>query len=353
MSKLNKRTTIVLNVFQLPILIALLLVAGVSAGALKLEKGAKAGNRINQAVLAEEDEKDSEDSKDEEDKSDEEDKNDESDSNNDTGDRNDNEDADKVENDNETDNEDVNEVEDKNDEDANKEDVELDEEAVLISTVTNPDGTVTKTYQITEDGKVETKTVTYNVFGKVIKEDEENEDGTKHDETIELVSTVDNGDGTITKTFKITDEDGKVKMKAITYDKDGKVIKIVELNPDGTVKEEKDIEEDDRDEDGNEVEFKYENSTNSIPALSNLIEAQLEQEIETNSKLGTTVDKVELELKTINGKYEYEGATFKDGKLFGLFDVTIPMGIEIDPATGRIISVTQTFWSKLLDFLSL
>ena len=249
-------------------------------------------------------------------------------------------------------NEDENDSEDRDDEDGDENDVDLDDRPVLIKTVTNPDGTVTKTYQITDDGEVVTKTVTYDANGRVVSDDKEHEDGTKHEETTELISTKDNGDGTVTKTFKITDDDGDIEMKAITYDKDGKVIKIVELNPDGTVKEEEDVEEDDRDEDGHEIEFEYKNTSTSSPKLNNLIEAELEQEIETNSELGTTIDKVELEVKTVYGEYEYEGTTFKDGKFLGLFDVSIPVDLEIDPATGQIVSINQSFWSKLLDFFS-
>jgi len=329
-TKNNKNKLSIINLIILPVLFLIMLL---SFGFVKAEasKGSLLSFNFSSlwgSVLGEEDEEDSEDRDDEE-----------------------SEDSDEREDDTDLDEEDRDDedVDDSDDE----EDVELDEKPVLINTVTNPDGTVTKTYQITDDGKVVTKTVTYDASGRVVSDDEENEDGTEHDETIELISTKDNGDGTITKIFKITDDDGDVEMKAITYDKDEKVIKIVELNPDGTVKEEKDIDEDDRDEDGHEIEFEYKSNDNTNPELNNLIEAELEQEIETNSELGTTINKVEINVKTVNGEYEYEGATFKGGKLFGIFDVSIPMGIEIDPATGQILSVNQTFWSKLLDFFSL
>jgi hypothetical protein len=46
-------------------------------------------------------------------------------------------------------------------------------------------------------------------------------------------------------------------------------------------------------------------------------------------------------------------STKKDEKLFGLFGVEVPFDLEVDPATGQIRTVKQSFWSKILDFFSL
>ena len=88
-------------------------------------------------------------------------------------------------------------------------------------------------------------------------------------------------------------------------------------------------------------------------ALSKIIRAKLKQEIENEGRLGSAVNKVELEIKTTQGTLKYEGTASKDEKLFGIFGIQIPVDIEIDSITGKITSVNQSFWAKIIDFLSL
>ena len=349
MIKSCRKNLISLYSVHLPILLAILGVSVIGLGTV----AKTVSNQQRQAVLSEEDKDDSEN---------DEDSNRESEDENDENDR---------ENENENRSRPVYrvgttyEVEEVDDENENEvEDADEQEKIQLVSTIKNADGTTTETFKITDGEEVTTIAKTYDVNGNLTKSMVLNPNGILREEELDdeekvaLVSIVRGADGTTTKTYRITDEE-EVEMRAVTYDTNGVQIKSVELNADGTPKQEdgdgdevEDNDDNDRDEDGHEIEFEYKAKTAGAPTLNNLVEAKLEQEIETNSKLGTTVDKVELKIETVDGKYEYEGTTYKDGKLFGLFDVSIPVGIEIDPTTGRILSVSQTFWSKLLNIIT-
>jgi hypothetical protein len=370
MQKFSKHKTITLGVFHLPILIALLAIAGVSAGTLALKDRGQ-NLKAKSAVLSEEDTKDSEDTNKNEDAKDSEDSNtQESDSQKDSEDSEDSnvehtantgnrvtssgrgiENSGKIE-DRESDSE---EVKDPEEEKAHDE-LEKSEEMAEVSSVVNADGTVTKTFKKIDGDEIETKIVTYDANGKVIDTEELNEDGSEDTEKTVLISTVTNADGTVTKTFQKT-EDGKVELTALTYDKDGNLIKKAKLNADGTVKEEELVGEHEEDSGKSEDKFKlvFKPGLDGAvdPALSGIIKAKLEQEIETEGALGTSVNKVELEIKTAKGTIKYEGTALKDEKLFGLFGIEIPVDLVVDPITGKIISVNQSFWSKILDFFSI
>lgn len=236
--------------------------------------------------------------------------------------------------------------------------LEKHEEKALVSSVTNEDGTITKTIKNVDGDEIETKIITYDATGKIINKVELNEDGSEDKEKVELVTTVTNEDGTITKTFKKS-EGTKVEMKSLTYDANGVLIKKAELNSDGSIKEEEIINEDENDdlaEAENEDEFKvvFKPSVDGSvdPILSRIIGAKLEQEIENDERLGTTVNKVELEIKTVDGTIKYEGTAESTEKLLGVFDIQIASDIEVDPVTGKILSVNQSFWTKVVSFFS-
>lgn len=236
--------------------------------------------------------------------------------------------------------------------------LEKHEEKALVSSVTNEDGTITKTIKNVDGDEIETKIITYDATGKIINKVELNEDGSEDKEKVELVTTVTNEDGTITKTFKKS-EGSKVEMKSLTYDANGVLIKKAELNADGSIKEEEIVNEDENDdlaEAENEDEFKvvFKPSVDGSvdPILSKIIGAKLEQEIENDERLGTTVNKVELEIKTVDGTIKYEGTAESTEKLLGVFDIQIASDIEVDPVTGKILSVNQSFWTKVVSFFS-
>jgi|GEM_PF-3498771 len=244
--------------------------------------------------------------------------------------------------------------------------LEMHEDKAVVSSVVNEDGTVTKTIKNVDGNEIETKIITYDAAGKILNKIKLNEDGSEDTEKVELVTTVTNEDGSITKTFKKSEGDN-VEMRSLTYDASGVLIKKAELNSDGSIKEEEVINEDDdssvdnlaedtTDETEVENEFKLvfkPLADGSVdPTLSKIISAKLEQEIENDSRLGTSVNKVELEIKTVDGVIKYEGTAESTEKLFGIFDVQISSDIEVDSVTGNITSVNQSFWTKVVNFLS-
>lgn len=171
-------------------------------------------------------------------------------------------------------------------------------------------------------------------------------------ETVELISTVTNPDGTITKTFRKTEGD-KVELKALTYDSNGVLIKKAELNLDGTIKEEELVNENDREdseepkETPNKLELVIKSDTENPLDSSTAMSIR-----ESINNLGQNFDKIELEAKTEDGKVKYEGTAINTEKLLGLFNVDISKNLEVDSTNGGVVSVNQDFWSKILDFFS-
>ncbi len=301
MNKLPKRTTITLSVLTLPIIIALLVVVGLGV----VTKNAVENKFANNAVLSDEDENKDESNDDDEDKNEDEDKNDEKDRRDESqDDRDEQEEKTKDQEQNNDSDDDEEEIEESDDIEDSEDELDDGEETVEISTVTNEDGTITKTFTKTEGTKIE--------------------------------------------------------MKSLTYDQNGKLIKKTKLNADGSIKEEelvsKNDDEDESDEsedDDFELTFISKAGATVNSALSRVIKAKLKQEIENNDRLGSKVNKVELEIKTTQGTLKYEGTASKNEKLFGIFGIQIPVDIEIDSITGKITSVNQSFWAKIIDFLSL
>ena len=356
MNKLPKRTTITLSVLTLPIIIALLVVVGLGV----VTKNAVENKFANNAVLSDEDENKDESNDDDEDKNEDEDKNDEKDRRDESqDDRDEQEEKTKDQEQNNDSDDDEEEIEESDDIEDSEDEFDDGEETAEVSTVTNEDGTVTKIYKKTDGDEIKTKIITYDASGKIISEKELKENGSEDKSETKIISSVINPDGTITKTFTKT-EGTKIEMKSLTYDQNGKLIKKTKLNADGSIKEEelvsKNDDEDESDEsedDDFELTFISKAGATVNSALSRVIKAKLKQEIENNDRLGSKVNKVELEIKTTQGTLKYEGTASKNEKLFGIFGIQIPVDIEIDSITGKITSVNQSFWAKIIDFLSL
>jgi len=319
MSNKIKKTNITLYSIQIPLLLISLILVGASVNAVSNKSDTR-------NVLAEEDSRDSEDKEDE---SKDEDQNE------------DQEDEDEKEN----------KEEENSKKEAERQRESAKKEAEKTMEATRKSNTIRTTTTNTQ--KVEDE----NENEMEDTEDIEDEKDIEKTEKQEIVSTVTNEDGTITKTF-IKTEGNEVEMRAYTYDVNGTLIKKAELNSDGTVKEEELVNEDEdndlNNDDNNEVEIKFVPSADGTtnPALNSIIKAKLEQEIITNKELGTTVNKLELKIKTVDGILKYEGTAESTEKLLGVFDVQIATDVEVDPTTGNILSVNQNFWSKVLSFLS-
>lgn len=376
---LPKKSTITLNVFHLPLLILAAVVAIAGTGGI-IAKSNIFNNKASQQVLSDEDKSedkeedksdDNESDKDEDKNKSEESSSNKEEDNNHEERKSNNESKNKQNSINVTptpqkvsdkDSENEKEMEDEKGTDekemAAEDELEQDEDKVQITSVTNPDGTITKTFVKANGNKTETKIVTYSSTGKVVSEQEIDDEGNEVNDEVQVISSVTNADGTITKTFKKTQKN-ETEMWALTYDQSGKLIKKVELNADGSIKKEESVdseheaEQEDNNEDNSfELVFKSTGGNDIDPKLNTLIKAKLKQEIESEDNLGTTVNKLALEIKTENGTIKYEGTAAKAEKLFGLFGIEVPVDIVIDPITGKITSVNQSFWSKILDFFS-
>lgn len=136
-------------------------------------------------------------------------------------------------------------------------------------------------------------------------EDDDSLEG-KENEKSEIVSVVTNPDGTTTRIIKKIEDDGEVEMKSLTYDENGVLVKKAELNADGTIKEEEIIND--------------------------------ERNSDSDDKDG---DELENETETLTQE-----------KLFGIFNINTTEDVVVDPVTGEITSVNQSFWNKVISFFS-
>lgn len=345
----KRNTGLYLFSLHVPLILLLLLLVGVASGTILTanRKSAKQHLSANNNVLGEEDEKDSDDHESNDDKEDE-----------NSDDHEDNEDNDR-------------EDDSKDSEDRETEDHEIKEEDRTESkrTTTTAPSRTTVTSKVENDDHDAAEGDDLNESDDDSKETEDDLGDVKEHT---IISTVTNVDGTITKTFKKT-EDGETEMKALTYDANGKLIKKAELNADGTVKEEKLVGSESKDEDKSKDEAENENEDNEkedsdkdefklvykpgseqieSSTFGKLLKAKVKQEIEDDARLGSSVQKLEIEVKTEQGKIKYEGVASSTEKLFGLFNIEISKDVEIDPTTGEIVSVNQSFWSKILGFFS-
>ncbi len=299
MNKITRtQSSLTLNVFHLPVLLLLILVVAASGG-LAAKKLLPNGNGLS-AVLSDEDENESEDSEDSEDGEDsDEDENDSEDSR-DSKDSDDDKDG-------KDEDEDIEDVDDMDDKDVDEDESEIEDE--------------------------EDKTV--------------------------VVSTVVNADGTTTKTVKKIEDDGEFELRQFIYNASGKVVDQVELNDDGTVKEDDDMDEDENEiEDENENEFEYEikikeaNENSEGLAATNRIKIKFTRSLNNNEELAGKVEQIEMALEESDGSFEYKAVAEKSEKLLGIFKISIPVQMTVDPETGEISSIDQSLISKILDILS-
>lgn len=77
-----------------------------------------------------------------------------------------------------------------------------------------------------------------------------------------------------------------------------------------------------------------------------------------NAGLAEAVEELELTLEQTGqssaslGSYTYKGVAQKSEALLGLFHISIPVDVVIDPETGEVIDQNQSLVSKILDLFS-
>jgi hypothetical protein len=182
-------------------------------------------------------------------------------------------------------------------------------------------------------------------------------------------------------------------FKLVSKFNNSSILKIAHAEKDGEDEDEDEEEDEDEDEDSDEsssnLKDKVEVSTPmlqgspktvtptampvAIPALLNAPEASktdsteistqsaipkinleetIENNLKNNSKLGESLQSVNLKPVLINGQEVLVGNALKSQKLFGLFKIEIPTEVEINSLSGEIISVNQNLWNSFLDFIS-
>jgi hypothetical protein len=210
------------------------------------------------------------------------------------------------------------------------------EKVEVISSTSNPDGTVTKVIKITDDdGDVVIKTVVYDQFGEVIDREHMEDEESSPEETREVISTSEpNADGSYTQVIKITDDEGEVEMQEVTYDVNGKIIKVEDLEDDGT----KHVEMEEA------TDIEVEGSAPSKEMILNLKSKLLE------SGVGDSIKKLKVE--TDDGQVEIRAKLNKSERLFGIFKIEIPYQVLYDTGTDTIVQRIQSAWAKFLDTLS-
>lgn len=94
--------------------------------------------------------------------------------------------------------------------------------------------------------------------------------------------------------------------------------------------------------------------TVTTPAGSKVV-AILPQQATDNmlaSGIVTTTTGVDLKTES-DGKLSYNINGTKNKKLLGVFDVAVPKNLIVSAETGQVLSVNQSTFSKILDFLSI
>lgn len=61
---------------------------------------------------------------------------------------------------------------------------------------------------------------------------------------------------------------------------------------------------------------------------------------------------VSIDTEVIDNKVNFEVSGIESKKLFGLFNINLPKTATVDSQTGELISTSQGFWTKILGFLS-
>jgi len=94
--------------------------------------------------------------------------------------------------------------------------------------------------------------------------------------------------------------------------------------------------------------------TVTTPAGSRVIAVLPEQAIDNMLASGIVTTTTGVDLKTeSDGSLSYNIDGVKDKKLLGVFDVAVPKNLIVSAETGQVLTVNQSTFSKILDFLSI
>lgn len=94
--------------------------------------------------------------------------------------------------------------------------------------------------------------------------------------------------------------------------------------------------------------------TVTTPAGSRVVAILPQQAVDNMLANGmvTTTTGVDLKMET-DGSLSYDIDGTKNEKLLGVFDVAVPKNLVISAETGQVLTVNQSTFSRILDFLSI
>ncbi len=94
--------------------------------------------------------------------------------------------------------------------------------------------------------------------------------------------------------------------------------------------------------------------TVTTPAGSRVVAVLPEQAISNMIVSGVVTNTTGVDLKTeSDGSLAYNIDGTKDEKLLGVFDVAVPKNLIVSAETGQVLTVNQSTFSRILDFLSI
>lgn len=90
------------------------------------------------------------------------------------------------------------------------------------------------------------------------------------------------------------------------------------------------------------------------PAGTKIVAVLPQQAIDNMLADGIVTTTTEVDLKTeSDGSVSYNINGTKNEKLLGVFDVAVPKNLIVSAQTGQVLTVNQSTFSKILDFLSI
>lgn len=94
--------------------------------------------------------------------------------------------------------------------------------------------------------------------------------------------------------------------------------------------------------------------TVTTPAGTRVVAVLPQQAIDNMLAVGIVTTTTEVGLKTeSDGSLSYDIDGAKNEKLLGVFDVAVPKNLIVSAQTGQVLTVNQSVFSKILDFLSI
>lgn len=94
--------------------------------------------------------------------------------------------------------------------------------------------------------------------------------------------------------------------------------------------------------------------TVTTPAGSKVVAILPQQAVDNMLASGIVTTTTRVDLKTeSDGRLSYNIDGTKNEKLLGVFDVAVPKNLIVSAETGQVLTVNQSTFSKILDFLSI